>query len=107
MFQKLILELFLLKENFDSSIINKVLNTNQKVDIDYTDLDGKKQTKTSNISPKLKLTEPVSTPKAPTTTAPIALPKAGSITLVGLGIVAIGLFAYSVIKLIIFNKKTK
>ncbi len=96
-----------LKENFDSSIINKVLNTNQKVDIDYTDLDGKKQTKTSNISPKLKLTEPVSTPKAPTTTAPIALPKAGSITLVGLGIVAIGLFAYSVIKLIIFNKKTK
>lgn len=96
-----------LKENFDSSIINKVLNTNQKVDINYTDLDGNKQTKTSNVSPKIKLTEPAPTPTTPTTTAPIALPKAGSITLIGFGIVVIGLFAYSLIKLIIFNKKTK
>lgn len=96
-----------LKENFDSSIINKVLNTNQKVDINYTDLDGNKQTKTSNVSPKIKLTEPAPTPTTPSTTAPIALPKAGSITLIGFGIVVIGLFAYSLIKLIIFNKKTK
>lgn len=96
-----------LKENFDSSIINKVLNTNQKVDINYSDLDGNKQTKTSNVSPKIKLTEPAPTPTTPTTTAPIALPKAGSITLIGFGIVVIGLFTYSLIKLIIFNKKTK
>lgn len=96
-----------LKENFDNSIINKVLNTNQKVDIDYTDLDGKKQTKTSNISPKLKLTEPVSAPKAPATTAPIALPKAGSITLIGFGVAIVGFFIYTIIKLAIFHKKTK
>lgn len=96
-----------LKENFDSSIINKVLNTNLKVDIDYTDLDGKKQTKTSNVSPKIKLTEPVSTPKTPTTTAPIALPKAGSITLIGFGIAIVGFFTYSIIKLILVNKKMK
>lgn len=94
-----------LKENFDSSIINKILNTNQKVDIDYTDLDGKKQTKTSNVSPKIKLTEPVTT--APTTTAPTSLPKAGSITLIGFAIAIVGFFTYSIIKLIILNKKTK
>lgn len=77
-----------LKENFDSSIINKILNTNQKVDIEYTDLDGTKQTKTSNISPKLKLT----------TMAPIPLPKAGSIPFIGLAILIIGLLTFSLIK---------
>lgn len=100
-----------LKENFDSSIINKILNTNQKVDIDYTSLDGKKQTKTSDISPKLKLTEPpvASTPKTatPTTTAPVSLPKAGSITLIGFSIAIVGLLIYSIVKLIIVNKKIK
>ena len=63
--------------------------------------------KTSNISPKLKLTEPVATPKAPTTTAPVALPKAGSITLIGFGVAIIGFFIYTIIKLVIFHKKTK
>lgn len=86
-----------LKENFDSSIINKVLNTNQKVDIEYTDLDGIRQTKTSNISPKLKLTEP---PPAspPPTTAPIPLPKTGSIPFIGLLILIIGSLIFSIIK---------
>lgn len=92
-----------LKENFDSSIINKVLNTNQKVDIDYTDLNGKKQTKTSDVSPKIKLTEP----KVVDNIAPKILPKAGSITLIGFGILIVGLFIYSITKLIIFNHKTK
>lgn len=83
-----------LKENFDSSIIDKVLNTNQKVDIDYTDLNDTKQTKTSDVSPKIKLTEP-----------PAVLPKAGTITLVGFCILATGLFIYSIIKLTIIHKK--
>lgn len=85
-----------LKENFDSSIVNKILNTNEKVDVDYTDLDGSKQTKTSNVSPKIKLTEP-----------PTALPKAGTITLIGFAVLASGLLIYSVIKLTVVNKKMK
>lgn len=83
-----------LKENFNSAIINKVLNTNQKVDIDYTDFDDKKQTKTSDISPKLLLEEP-----------PVVLPKAGTITLIGFSVLAIGLFIYSIIKLTILHNK--
>lgn len=83
-----------LKENFDSAIINKILNTNQKVDVDYTDFDDKKQTKTSDISPKLLLEEP-----------PVVLPKAGTITFVGFSILATGLFIYSIIKLTIVHNK--
>lgn len=84
-----------LKENFDSAIVNKVLNTNQKVDVDYTDFDDKKQTKTSDVSPKLLLEEP-----------PVVLPKAGTITFVGFSILAAGLFIYSILKLTILHNKT-
>ena len=84
-----------LKENFDTSIIDKILNTNQKVDIDYTDIDDEKQTKTSDITPKLLLEEP-----------PAILPKAGNITLISFVILAVGLFGYSILQLLIFNKKT-
>lgn len=85
-----------LKENFDSSIIDKILNTNQKVDIRYTDLNDSKQTNTSNISPKLRLTEPKEAPKV--------LPKAGnSLTLITFTVLAVGLLIYSVIKI----KETK
>lgn len=83
-----------LKENFDSAIVNKVLNTNQKVDVDYTDFDDKKQTKTSDISPKLLLVEP-----------PVVLPKAGTITFIGFSILAAGLFIYSILKLTILHNK--
>lgn len=85
-----------LKENFDSSIVDKVLNTNQKVDIDYTDLAGGKQTKTSDVSPKIKLAEP-----------PAVLPKAGNITLITFGVLAAALFTYSIIKLTAIHKKMK
>lgn len=83
-----------LKENFDSSIVDKILNTNQKVDIDYTDFDDIKQTKTSDISPKIKLTEP-----------PVVLPKAGTITFISFSIIIGGLLIYSIIKLIILHNK--
>lgn len=83
-----------LKENFDNSIVDKILNTNQKVDLDYTDFDDSKQTKTSDISPKVKLTEP-----------PVVLPKAGTITFISFSIVIGGLFIYSIIKLIVLYHK--
>ena len=78
-----------LKENFDANIVDKILNTNQKVDISYTDFDNKTENKTSDVSPKLKLTEP-----------PVELPKAGTTTLfIILGSIAILSIGYTVIKL--------
>lgn len=94
-----------LKENFDSAILDKILPTNQKVDIHYDDMHGAEQTKTSNISPKLRLTEP----KAPVKKEePKILPKAGStFILFGFVLVATGLSFYSIIKLRHIDKKMK
>lgn len=85
-----------LKENFDSNIVNKILNTNEKVDVTYTDLDNKSQAKTSDVFPKLKLTEP-----------PATLPKAGTTTFVAIAILAAGLLVFSITKLTILNNKMK
>lgn len=86
-----------LKENFDSSIVDKILDTNEKVDIIYTDFDNKEQEKTSDVTPKLKLTEP-----------PAVLPKAGMTTLfICLGIITATILVVSFTKLTILNKKMK
>lgn len=55
-----------LKQNFDSNIVGKILNTNEKVDLSYNDFNNNKQEKTTDVTPKLKLAEP-----------PAQLPKAG------------------------------
>lgn len=83
-----------LKENFDSSIINKIINTNKKVDINYKDFEETEQTKTSDISPKIKLTEP-----------PAVLPKAGTITMVIAITISVGLLVFSIIKLADTHRK--
>ena len=85
-----------LKQNFDSAIVGKILNTNQKVDISYTDTSDVKHQETSDISPKLKLTEP-----------PVVLPKAGTITLITCGILVTILLIFSFVKLAILDKKMK
>lgn len=85
-----------LKQNFDSTIVDKILNTNQKVDINYTDTNNNVQTKSSDISPKIKLTEP-----------PATLPKAGTSTLIILAILSIGVLTFSLIKLKVINNKMK
>ena len=85
-----------LKENFDSSIVNKILDTNEKVDITYTDLNGSEQAKTSDVTPKLKLAEP-----------PAELPKAGMPLIIGFGVIAIGTVIFSFTKLTILNKNMK
>lgn len=86
-----------LKENFDSSIVDKILNTNEKVDITYKDFDGEEQEKTSNVTPKLKLTEP-----------PTVLPKAGITTLIiTFSILVISSLIFSFSKLILINKKLR
>ena len=78
-----------LKEDFDSSIIGKLLDTNERVDITYNDFNGENHEDSSDVTPVLKLTEP-----------PKELPKAGLTTiLITLGIVAVGLFTFSLVKL--------
>lgn len=85
-----------LKENFDSAIVNKILNTNEKVDTTYTDFDNKSQSKTSDVSPKLKLAEP-----------PATLPKAGTTTFVAITVLAVGLLVFSITKLTILKNIIK
>ena len=77
-----------LKENFDSNIVDKLLDTNEKVDITYNNFNNEPQEKTSDVTPVLRLTEP-----------PKELPKAGITTMIiGLAI-ATGLLVFSIIKL--------
>lgn len=83
-----------LKEDFDSSIVNKILDTNERVDISYTDPNGATQGKTSDVTPKLRLTEP-----------PAVLPAAGKTILIAFVVLASGLLVFSLIKLAILNKK--
>ena len=57
-----------LKTNYDTNIVNKVLDTNTKLDVTYTNSDNKTDTKSTDITPQVKLTEKL----------PTVLPKAGS-----------------------------
>ena len=73
-----------LKDEFDEKIIDKILDTNQKVDIDFNDFDNQKQTKTSDVTPKIKLTEIKQTePTKDDTKATEELPKTGAPILIG------------------------
>ncbi|MBQ2835676.1 MAG: VWA domain-containing protein [Clostridia bacterium] len=59
----------ILKEKFDESIIDKVLDTNEKVDITYKDFDGTDKSDSSDVTPKIKLIAE--------DTAPVPIPDAG------------------------------
>lgn len=71
------------KDEIDEKILDQVLDTNQKIEINYKDFDEKTQTKSSEVTPKIKLTKipekPV-TPEEPKdpTIAPEPIPKAGT-----------------------------
>lgn len=94
-----------LKENFNSAILNKVLKTNEKIDINYTNSDGTKKSGTTSDSPTLKLTEPQTTTAAPA--APTILPHAGSTVFIGLGIASILFVVFSAIKYIHLKNSLK
>ncbi|MFR2571473.1 MAG: vWA domain-containing protein [Clostridia bacterium] len=85
-----------LKQNFDSNIVDKILNTNEKVDLKYTDFNDAEVSKTSDVSPKLKLTEP-----------PAVLPKAGSPIIVTLVSLSVGLVLFFFIRFISTNNMMK
>ena len=85
-----------MKENFDSSIVGKILNTNEKVDLTYTDYNDSTTTKTSDVTPKLKLVEP-----------PPASPKAGIATIIIAGSALLLIITFTATKLLIINNKMK
>lgn len=82
-----------LKDEFDETIIDKILDTNEKIDITYKDFDGQDKKETSDVTPKIKLTKiPVDN-----TVAPQPIPKAGLalapfVMILGIGLV--GFFGY-------------
>ena len=79
-----------LKDEFDEAIIDKVLDTNEKVDISYKDFDGTDETETSDVTPKIKLARiPVDN-----TIAPEPIPKAGSPMFIAVGIVILAVAVY-------------
>lgn len=47
-----------LKTDYNEDILDKVLDTNPKLDLTYTDYSNTTDTKTSDVTPKIKLTEP-------------------------------------------------
>jgi len=69
-----------LKNEFNKDILDKVLDTNEKVDISFKDFDGTDKSKASDVTPKVKFLapEPVPEPPKDVTIAPDSLPKAGS-----------------------------
>ena len=78
-----------LKEDFDSKIVDKLLDTNDKVDITYTGFNGEDKDNCSDVTPVLRLSEP-----------PAVLPHAGTTTiLISLGVLSIILLIFSFKKL--------
>lgn len=68
-----------LKKEFDETIIDQILNTNEKVEINYKDFDGETKTKESEVTPKIKLSEvPRQAPIVDETISSDPIPKAGS-----------------------------
>ena len=88
-----------LKQDFDSSIVDKILNTNQKIDMKYKDFNDKEQNETSNITPKLRLTEPKE--------APQDLPKAGNTSFALFITIISGASIFFLIKFVHISKKMK
>jgi len=79
-----------LKDEFDETIIDQILDTNEKIDITYKDFDGQDKKETSDVTPKIKLTKiPVDS-----TVAPQPIPKAGLALVPFVIILGIGLVAF-------------
>lgn len=79
-----------LKDEFDETIIGKILDTNERIDITYKDFDGTEQEKTSEVTPKIRLsTEPVPEPPVDNTIAPDPLPDTGLHAFIIIGFIAL------------------
>lgn len=80
-----------LRDEYDEKIIGQILDTNEKVDIEFKDFDGENQNKKSEITPKIKLTAVIQPePQLPAkdeTVSPEPIPKAGTPMMIA-GIIA-------------------
>ena len=91
-----------LKDTFDEKIIDQILDTNQKVEINYKDFDNTAETTKSDVTPKIKLTEvkqevPKTEPTQDNTKAPEELPKTGAPMLAGfVAIASIATIAFAI-----------
>lgn len=91
-----------LRNNFNEKIIDKILDTNEKVKITYKDFDDTEKTIKSDVTPKLKLTtikteEPKTEPTKDDTKAPEELPKTGAPILIGfVAIASIATVAFAI-----------
>ena len=95
-----------LKEDFNKNIIDVVMPTNKKVDVNYVGTNEEEQNKTSNVSPKIVLEkeEVPEEPKDNTIIPEKEIPHAGDtvpyivITLITISIIAIYNFKRNIIK---------
>lgn len=85
------------KTSVDESVINKILPTNTKVDINFETPDGEKETVSSDTSPKVKILYDKTIAKDP-------LPQAGNYIGFFLAIVSISVTIYAISRIIRFNK---
>ena len=79
-----------LKDEFDETIIDKILDTNEKVDVNYNDFDGTDKSETSDVTPKIRLVA-VPQEEVPDDVAPNPIPHAGSPIFTFVFIFALGL----------------
>ena len=86
-----------LKDGFDDSIIGKVLDTNSNLSITYTDSSGVTNTKNTDVTPKVKLTEIL----------PTTLPKAGKDLLISIVGILFVIAIVTGIRYIVLNKEIK
>ena len=85
-----------LKEDFDEAIVGEILDTNERVDISYTDANGQPQSDTSDVTPKLRLTD-----------TPATLPKAGTPFMIALIVASAGILVYFFARFHILDKNMK
>ena len=69
-----------LNEKYNEEIHDEILDTNEKVEISYTDFDGLDDSDSSDVTPKIKLIAPEPEPEPPkdVTVVPEEIPHAGS-----------------------------
>ena len=85
-----------LKQNYDPNIVGDILPTNKNIELEYTDFDGNPQQKTSDVTPKLKLSEPL----------PV-LPKAGTTIAIIAGVAVVGVAVFSLTRYLTIKKDLK
>ena len=95
-----------LRDNYSKDIVDVILDTNERVDITYKNPDGTEDSKTSDETPKVRVTETELKGEDPTT-APTILPKTGLPVMIALGCLVLASLVVSIAKIVSINKKMK